>query len=139
MAVPSTSARSASASPVHGGMRFAAVLLLVVGVLGVLQGIAAVAGDSIYASVGKYAFKFNLTAWGWIHMVLGVLSVLAGWGVLRDTTWGRTLGIWLASLSMIASFLFLIYLPAWSLAIIAIDVFIVWALVSYAGSPESMA
>ncbi|WP_152648553.1 DUF7144 family membrane protein [Streptacidiphilus anmyonensis] len=120
-------------------MRFAAVLLLVVGVLAVLQGISAVAGDSVYATVGKYAFKFNLTAWGWIHLALGVLSVTAGWGVLKDATWGRTLGIWLASVSIVASFLFLVYLPVWSLVIIAIDVFIVWALVSYAGSPESMA
>ncbi len=120
-------------------MRFAAVLLLVVGVLAVLQGIAAVAGDSIYASVGKYAYKFNLTAWGWIHLALGVLSVVAGVGVLRDASWGRTLGIWLASLSIVASFLFLVYLPVWSLVIIAIDIFIVWALLSYAGSPESMA
>ncbi len=139
MAVPSRSARVASVSPVQGGMRFAAVLLLVVGVLAVLQGIAAVAGNSIYANVGTYAYKFNLTAWGWIHMALGVLSVVAGLGVLRDASWGRTLGIWLASLSIVASFLFLVYLPVWSLVIIAIDVFIVWALVSYAGSPESMA
>jgi hypothetical protein len=137
MAVPSSS--DASASPVHGGMRFAAVLLFVVGVLAVLQGISAIAGDSIYASVGKYAYKFNLTAWGWIHLALGVLSAVAGWGVLKDATWGRTLGIWLASVSIVASFLFLVYLPVWSLAIIAVDIFIVWALVSYAGSPESMA
>jgi hypothetical protein len=139
MVVPSPSDASTSASSVRGGMRFAAVLLLVVGILAVLQGISAVAGDSVYASVQKYAFKFNLTAWGVIHLALGALSVVAGWGVLKDTSWGRTLGIWLASVSIVASFLFLIYLPVWSLAIIAIDVFIVWALVSYAGSPGSMA
>ncbi|WP_042372807.1 DUF7144 family membrane protein [Streptacidiphilus neutrinimicus] len=139
MAVPSRSVPAVTPSPVKGGMRFAAVLLLVVGVLAVLQGIAAVHGDSIYASVGTYAYKFNLTAWGWIHMTIGVLSVAAGFGVLRDASWGRTLGISVASLSIVASFLFLVYLPVWSLVIIAIDVFIVWALVSYAGSPESMA
>ena len=113
-----------------GGTVFAAVLLSVSGVMAILQGIAAIAEDDVYARVGNYVFEFDLTSWGWIHLILGILIVLTGVGLFSGANWARVVGIGLAGLSMIANFLWLPYQPWWSLTLVAIDVFIIWALCS---------
>ncbi|MEU9339201.1 hypothetical protein AB0D49_39695 [Streptomyces sp. NPDC048290] len=115
---------------VTGGVTFAGVLLLVSGVLAILQGISAIAKDDVYTRVGTYIYEINLTGWGWIHLVLGVLVAVTGWGVLMGAAWARIAGIVLASFSLILQFLFLPYAPVWSLVVMAIDVFVIWALAS---------
>jgi hypothetical protein len=114
-----------------GGAVFAGVLMLMNGVLAIFQGISALAKDDVYARLGDYVYKINLTGWGWILVVLGALAVVTGAGILRGMTWARVTGIFLASLSMLAQFLFLPYAPLWSLVMIAIDFFVIWALAVY--------
>ncbi|MFE0426528.1 hypothetical protein [Streptomyces sp. NPDC058953] len=114
-----------------GGVVFAGVLMLCNGVLAILQGIAAINKDVVYGAVGDYVYRINLSGWGWIHLILGILLVITGYGVLKNMEWARWLGIFLASVSLIAQFLFLPYLPVWALIMIAIDVFIIWALAVY--------
>ncbi|MET9433394.1 hypothetical protein [Streptomyces sp. NPDC006551] len=111
-----------------GGTLFAGVLMLVTGVMDILQGIAGIAEDDIYARLGDYVFKFNLTTWGWIHLVLGIVVAIAGYGILKGAEWGRVAGISLAALNVVAQFLFLPYHPWWSLFSMAISVFVIWAL-----------
>ncbi|MFG1809997.1 hypothetical protein [Streptomyces sp. NPDC049040] len=114
------------------GTIFAGILLLVSGVLAVLEGIVGIARDSVYiVTRGGYAYNFNVTAWGWIHLVLGVIAVLIGAGLLRGAGWARYAGIGIASLSMIANFMFLPYQPVWSLIMIGIDTFVIWSLATY--------
>jgi hypothetical protein len=114
-----------------GGVVFAGVLMLVHGILIVFQGIAAIAEDEVYARIGDYVYKINLTGWGWILLILGVVAVATGVGLLKGAGWARVVGIVLASLSMILQFLFLPYAPIWSIILIAIDVFVIWALAEY--------
>ncbi|GHB01876.1 hypothetical protein ACIQRS_26470 [Streptomyces termitum] len=113
-----------------GGTLFAGVLMLVTGFMDVFQGIAGIAEDDVYARIGDYVFKFNLTTWGWIHLILGVVVAIAGYGILKGAEWGRVAGIALASLNIIAQFLFLPYQPWWALFSMAISVFVIWALAS---------
>jgi hypothetical protein len=120
-----TGSRAAWAS---GGTLFAGVLMLVIGIMDVLQGIAAIAEDDVYTRVGDYVFKFDLTSWGWIHLVLGILVAAAGAGILKGSEWGRVGGITLASLNVIAQFLFLPYHPWWALFSMAVSIFVIWAL-----------
>jgi hypothetical protein len=115
---------------VSGGVLFAAVLMLCNGILAVLQGIAAVAEDDVYARIGSYVYEMDLTGWGWIHIILGALVAIIGAGLLKAAPWARFAGIFFASLSLIAQFLFLPYAPVWSVIMMAIDVFIIWALAS---------
>ncbi|GAA4908098.1 hypothetical protein GCM10023237_29710 [Streptomyces coeruleoprunus] len=110
------------------GVLFAGVLLLVQGVLGMLQGAVGIAEDDVYARVGEYVFEFSLTAWGWIHLVLGLVLAAVGWGILRGADWARAGGLALASLSVIANFLWLPYQPIWGFICLAIGVFVLWAL-----------
>ncbi|MFD4571932.1 hypothetical protein ACFWNK_02650 [Streptomyces sp. NPDC058417] len=118
-----------------GGVVFAGVLMLVNGVLAVFQGIAAIADDDVYGRIGDYVYKINLTGWGWIHLIVGVIAAVAGWGILTGAAWARVAGIALASLSLILQFLFLPYAPVWSIVLIAIDIFVIWALATYHPQP----
>ncbi|MER6317409.1 hypothetical protein ABT237_27125 [Streptomyces sp. NPDC001581] len=110
------------------GTLFAAVLLIVTGCLAIFQGIAAISKDDVYSRIGNYVFEFDLTAWGWIHLVIGIIAVLTGVGLIAGSNIARGVGIALASLSVLANFMWLPYQPWWSVIIIAIDVFIIWAL-----------
>jgi len=104
------------------------VLLVLQGVLAILRGISGIAGDGIYTSVSAYAFRFDTTAWGWIHLVLGALAVLLGWGVLRGTGWGRTGGVLVTVLVVIGTFMWLPYEPFWAVIEIGLGIFVIWAL-----------
>ncbi|OQR63855.1 hypothetical protein B6E66_11790 [Streptomyces maremycinicus] len=114
-----------------GGVVFAGVLLLCSGVLAVLQGIAAIAEDDIYARVGSYAYELDLTGWGWIHLVLGVVAAVTGAALLKGVARARFAGIFLAALSLVTQFLFLPYEPLWSVVVMAIDVFVIWSLATW--------
>ncbi|WP_018834465.1 DUF7144 family membrane protein [Streptomyces aculeolatus] len=140
MTTPTASSRgTAPSSPQHpsssggspwatGGAVFAGVLMLIYGVLAVLQGVAGIAHDDVYARQGDYVYKFDLTTWGWIHLILGVVVALAGLGILRGNEWARLMGVALAGLAVIANFAWLPYQPVWAIVNIAIGVFVIWAL-----------
>ncbi|MFE2039730.1 hypothetical protein ACFXAZ_02180 [Streptomyces sp. NPDC059477] len=136
---PQQPATSGGDGWVTGGVTFAGVLLLCSGILAVLQGIAAIAKNNVYSNVGTYTYEINLTGWGWIHVVLGALVAVTGWGVLSGASWARITGIVLASLSLIAQFLFLPYAPVWAVVLMAIDVFVIWALASRQESASTAA
>ncbi|MFG2878287.1 hypothetical protein ACGFYU_25315 [Streptomyces sp. NPDC048337] len=111
-----------------GGTLFAAVLMMVNGVFAIFEGIAALAKDDVIWRVRNYTFKFDVTAWGWIHLLLGIVVLIIGIAILKGTTWGRALGIALTGVLIILHFLWLPYQPFWSLIAIAIGVFVIWAL-----------
>jgi hypothetical protein len=126
-----TSPPPAHAGLAAGGVLFAGVLMFVSGILAVFQGIAAISDDDVYARVGDYVYEMNLTGWGWVLLIVGVVAAVTGWGLLKgaeSAEWARISGIVLASLSLILQFLFLPYAPVWALVQIAIDVFVIWAL-----------
>ncbi|GAA3826989.1 DUF7144 family membrane protein [Streptomyces chiangmaiensis] len=113
-----------------GGTTFAGVLMIVGGVVGVLNGIAGIATNNVYVSVGNYVYEFSLTTWGWIHLIVGALVAITGWGVLQGMEWARATGVGLAALYMILYFMFLPYAPIWSIIAIAIGGFVIWSLVT---------
>lgn len=114
-----------------GFAMFAGVLMIVGGVWGVLAGLAAILNDEVYVTTPQYVYSFDLTSWGWIHLILGALVAVAGVSVLQGTTWARAVGIGLASLSLLANFAFIPYYPVWSILIIALDTVVIWALATY--------
>ncbi|MEV8006423.1 DUF7144 family membrane protein [Streptomyces parvus] len=122
-----------------GGTVFAGVLLFVDGVLGVLKGIAGIASNDVYTRINDYVFKFSVTSWGWIHLILGVVLILVGWGILKGAAWARGAGVALASLNLIANFMWLPYTPVWAIVTIAIDVFVIWALCTDRSSEDDWA
>jgi hypothetical protein len=114
-----------------GFIVFAAVMMIMAGLFEALTGLVAVFDNDFYVATRNYLFQFDATTWGWIHLVLGVVVALAGWGVLAGRTWARAVGITLEVLSAAANFLFIPYYPFWSLTVIALDVFVIWALAAH--------
>lgn len=123
-----TTQRDESSGVAQGFIVFAGVMMILAGGFQALAGLVAVFEDEFYVSTRNYLLQFDATQWGWIHLLMGVLVVFAGFAVLSGQTWARVVGIILAALSALANFAFIPYYPFWSLAIIAIDVFIIWAL-----------
>ncbi|MFF9347361.1 hypothetical protein [Streptomyces sp. NPDC014734] len=111
-----------------GGTMFAGVLLLVDGVFGVIKGVAGIASDQVYARINNYTFKFDVTTWGWIHLILGIVLGIIGWGILAGAMWARATGVVLAAVSLVINFAWLPYQPIWAIISIAIDTFVIWAL-----------
>ncbi|GLZ11490.1 hypothetical protein Acsp04_17250 [Actinomadura sp. NBRC 104425] len=114
-----------------GVVLFAGILLITVGIFQLIAGIAALARGEFFVVTADYAFSVDVTAWGWIHIVIGVLLVLIGWGIMAGRLLARIVGIGMAVVSAVANFLFLPYYPTWSIVMIALDVFVIWALCVY--------
>jgi len=110
---------------------FAGVLMIIAGAFQAFSGLVAITEDEFYATTPNYILQLDTTRWGWGHLLLGLLVVGAGFAVLKGKTWGRVVGIILASLSALANFAFIPYYPFWSITIIALDVFIIWALAAH--------
>ena len=110
---------------------FAGVMMIMAGGFQAIAGLVAIFENEFYATTRNYILKFDVTTWGWIHLLLGLLVLFAGFAMLSGKTWGRVIGIVLASLSALANFAFIPYYPIWSLVIIALDVFVIWALAAH--------
>jgi hypothetical protein len=110
---------------------FAGVMMIMAGAFQAITGLVAIFENEFYATTRNYILQFDVTTWGWIHMLLGLVVLFAGFGVLSGQTWGRVVGIILAGVSALANFAFIPYYPVWSLVIIALDVFVIWALATH--------
>ena len=115
----------------EGVTYFAVALLITVGIFQVLQGLAAVLDKGFYVAAVGNVFALNVTAWGWIHLVIGIVAVAIGIGLFSGRVWARGAGMGIAVLQAIVQFMFLPYYPVWSIVIIALDVAIIWALATY--------
>ena len=111
-----------------GFILFAGIMMIVAGGLQAFTGLVAIFENEFYVSTRNYLLQFDATAWGWIHLLGGLLVVAAGFAVMAGKMWGRVIGIILAVLSVLANFAFMPYYPFWSLIIIAVDIFVIWAL-----------
>ena len=96
-----------------------------------VAGIAALVHDKVYISTPEYLYSFDLTGWGWIQLLLGILAAVAGFGILRGQTWARVVGIGFALLSMAIRFLIIPLNPIWSFLMIALDIGVIFALATY--------
>jgi hypothetical protein len=112
----------------YGTTAFAGVMLATVSVFQILEAISALAKDDVYVNGLNYTYKFSLTTWGWIHLVIGLIALAVAIGILLGQTWGRVAGIAIAALIALSNFAFLPYTPVWSVVIIAFSGFVIWAL-----------
>src|SRR5688572_16518747 len=97
------SQRPPSAAAV-GWTLFAAIMLMIAGFFQIIAGIAAIAEDEFLVFGQEYVFKFDVTTWGWIHIVLGILLLCVGAGLLTGNVLARTVGVIIAGLSAIGNF-----------------------------------
>ena len=110
---------------------YAAVMMMIVGAFQVINGLVAIFNDTFYVVGQKWTFTLDITVWGWIHLLIGIALVAAGIFLLAGATWARIVGVVVASISAVLNFMSLPYYPAWSSVIIAVDVYVIWALTAH--------
>ncbi|MDG9687559.1 hypothetical protein QC334_33340 [Streptomyces sp. DH18] len=111
-----------------GPLRYFGVPLVLSGVLSILQGIAGIAEDRLFRAPRHYEYRFDLTSWGWIHLLVGIALVLVGVGVLRAVGRSRAAGVTAAAISLVTQFMFIPYYPLWSISVMTLDLIILWGL-----------
>jgi hypothetical protein len=109
-------------------MMLAVVLMVLAGTLWALEGLGGLLKDTTYERPSGYFLTTSSTFWGITHLVLGVITVLAGFALLRGAVWARTLGVVLASISLVVNFLFLPMQPLWAIVVISLDLIVIYAL-----------
>ena len=111
-----------------GGAIFAGVMMIMIGAFQTIAGLAAIIEDDLFVVGKDYIFSLDTTAWGWVHLILGIVIILAGIAIFSGKVWAGTLAIILAALSAIANFFYIPHYPFWAILIIALDVWVIWAL-----------
>lgn len=111
-----------------GWSAFAGIMLIVIGVMDFFQGLVALLNNEFYVVGREWVFEFDITAWGWIHLILGVVLILAGAGIFSGNVAGRTVGVIMAASAIIINFAWLPYYPVWSIIVISVAVAVIWAL-----------
>lgn len=111
-----------------GGVTFAAVLMILVGTFQLIAGLTAIFDDQFFVVTENYVFDIDTSAWGWIHLILGTVVALAGFSLLGGSAWAGMVALVLAVLSAVSNFFFIPYYPFWSILMIALACWVIWAL-----------
>ena len=112
-----------------GMVLFGGIVMLMVGGFQIMQGFVAILRDDYYlVSRNGLLLNIDYTAWGWTHLLIGLVAVCTGIGVMLGQTWARVVGIVIAVISALANIAFLSAYPVWSTIIIAMDVLVIYAL-----------
>ena len=111
-----------------GGITFAATILVLIGVFQAISGLVAIFDDNFYVVTRNYTFDLDVTAWGWIHLILGILLVLTGYFLFARRAWAGGVALGLAMLSAIVNFFFIPYYAFWSILEIGLAVWVIWSL-----------
>jgi hypothetical protein len=109
----------------------AGILLVLVGLFHIVQGLVDLVNGDFYGVTANWVFRLNVTTWGWLHIVGGLIAALTGFGLFTGSVLARTVAVIVAVLSAVASFMWLPYYPWWSILIIAFDVLVIWSLTAH--------
>ena len=120
---------SESRSSVAMGLTmFAWIMMFMLGGWWIISGIVAIANDDFYVVTQEWIFEFSSTTWGWTHLILGVVVLLAGFFLFAGAVWARTVGVILAGISSLVAFAWLPYYPVYAILMVTFSVFTIWAL-----------
>ena len=114
-----------------GYAAFAGVVLVMIGFFQAVAGLVAIVDDEFYVVGQEYIFRFDVTTWGWIHLLVGVVVLISGFGIFSGNAAARTVGVIVAAVSGLAAFAWLPWYPVRAVVIIALDVAVIWALTAH--------
>ena len=107
---------------------FAAVMMWLLGAFNAMAGLVAIVNEEFYLVTPDYVFQFDVSTWGWINLILGIVVFVAGIYLLSGQVWARVVGVFIAILAILANFAWLPWYPVWSILMIAVGGFVIWAL-----------
>jgi hypothetical protein len=111
-----------------GAIAFAGTIMVLAGVFQALAGLTAIFNDEFFVVARNYTFDLDVTAWGWIHLIIGLLVLAVGMGLFMRKAWAGMTAIFLCMLSAVSNFFFIPYYPIWALLVIGLNVWVIWAL-----------
>jgi hypothetical protein len=114
-----------------GWTLFAAISMLLIGVWWIIAGLVGIIDDNFYVRTGNYIFKFSTTSWGWIHLITGIIVLLAGFGLFTGAVWARIVGVIMALWTALIAFAWLPYYPIWAIIFVAVAFTVIWALTAH--------
>jgi hypothetical protein len=125
------SARERTTTPTMwvGWIWFAGIMMIMLGIFNVIDGLVALYKDNFYTVGPRGLLVLNLTGWGWVHLVVGVLAVLAGFALFSGAAWARVVAVILAAFNAVTQLAFLNAYPVWATIVIVLDVVVIWAIV----------
>lgn len=110
---------------------FAAFMLIMIGFFHAIAGLSGILKDDFYVKTPNYLVNLDASGWGWIHLIVGIIILLAGFGLFTGAVWARTVAVIIALISAIANFVFIPVYPFWAIAIIVVDILVIWALTAH--------
>jgi len=112
-----------------GWVVFSGIMMIMLGMFEAIVGFVALFKEDYYRVPRTgLVLEVDYTTWGWIHLILGLVALLAGFGVLAGQMWARVIGIIMAAVSVIANIAFVAAYPVWSIIVIVLDVIVIYAL-----------
>ena len=114
-----------------GWTTFAGVMMIVMGIWWGFSGLVALFNNEFFVVTEEWIFQFDITAWGWIHLIVGIVILFAGFNLFRGEVWARTVGVIIAVLSALVAFAWLPYYPLWGILFIAVSIAIIWSLTAH--------
>jgi uncharacterized membrane protein HdeD (DUF308 family) len=116
----------------QGWVTFAGIMILLVGIMNVIYGLAAIDNSTFFIQDARYVVFDDLNTWGWLLLVVGAVQVVAAFGIWSRTGWGRWIGIISASVNAVMQLLFISSFPLAALALFAVDLLVIYGLAAWA-------
>ncbi|TDD46373.1 hypothetical protein E1286_21160 [Nonomuraea terrae] len=112
-----------------GWIWFGGLMMILAGLFNIITGLAAISAERVYVATPSRLLLFGVSTWGWLHLILGVLILATGVAVMIGQTWARVVGAVLVMLNALTQLTWIAVNPWWSLAVIAIDVLVLYAII----------
>ncbi|HZN76235.1 MAG TPA: hypothetical protein VFC00_31790 [Micromonosporaceae bacterium] len=123
--------RRAPSAAAVGWTVFAAFMMILLGCWWVIVGIVGLIDDDFYVRTRHYVFEFDTTSWGWIHLIVGAIVLIAGFALYTGAVWARTVGVFVALLAALVAFAWLPWYPIWAILMVVAAISVIWALTAH--------
>ena len=111
-----------------GWTAFAGILMFITGGWWIFSGLVGLFNSEFYVVTRRWIFEFDISTWAWIHLIIGIIVLVAGFFLFRGAVWARTVGVIIAVMAIFAAFAWLPYYPIWAILFIVISIGVIWAL-----------
>lgn len=111
-----------------GWIYFAAFMMTIMGLFQIVSGLTALLNDKFLVGLHGQLLVFDITQWGWIHLIYGIIVLMAGTSLFSGRPWARAVAVVLATLNFLLQFAYLSVYPIWAIIIMVVDVMIIYAL-----------
>ncbi|WP_370542244.1 hypothetical protein [Amycolatopsis sp. FDAARGOS 1241] len=121
-----------------GWLAFAGTIAILAGFFNIIMGLVALFRNDYYVAAPGGYLVLNLTGWGWLHLIVGVLAAAAGTALFSGAGWAKVVVVVLAGFNALAHLAFLSAAPAWGLIVIAMDILVIWAVIAHSGERSTV-